>query len=166
MTNPYADDLGTRDAVAALAETPERIRTIVAGMREEDFSRSYGAGKWTAAQLLDNLAKTEMIFGLRIRMALTTPGYVVQPFDQDAILAREGRHTGRESFETYYALRRWTLPLYRSLTPDERDRRFTHPEHGEINIEYLLAVLAGHERHHAAHLEQVARVLTSPTPTP
>jgi uncharacterized damage-inducible protein DinB len=156
MKNPYEQELDTRDPLAALGETPERIRALVVRMRNEDFRRSYGAGKWSAVQLLDHLAQEEMMFGMRMRMALTVPGYVVQPFDQDAFLAREGPHTGWEAFDAYYTLRRWNLPLYRSLTPEDRERRFTHPERGEMKVADLLSLLAGHEIHHLAHLEQIA----------
>lgn len=157
MKNPYEQALGTRDVLTSLEQTPERIRTLVAGMREEDFGRSHEAGKWTVGQLLDHLAQTEVIFGTRVRMALITPGYVVQPFDQDKMMAREGHHTGRESFEAYDALRRWNLPLYRSLSPEDREHRFTHPERGEMKVADLLSTLAGHELHHLTQIEQAAR---------
>ncbi len=154
MKNPYEQDLGARDVLAALRDTPERIRAVVGGMHAADFARTYGDGKWTVGQLLTHLAQAEMIFGQRIRMALTTPGYVVQPFDQDTWMAREANGAGSEAFDAYYALRRWNLLLYRSLSREERDRRFKHPERGEIDVENLLATLAGHELHHLAHLEQ------------
>ncbi len=153
MPNPYARDLGSRDALESLSQTPERIRALVGRMREEEFDQSYAAGKWTVTQLLDHLAEAEIIFGVRVRMALTTPNYVVQPFDQDKMLGREGRHTGREAFDAYYTLRRWNLPLFRGLTPQDLDIRFTHPEHGEMKVGDLLALLAGHELHHLPHLE-------------
>jgi hypothetical protein len=31
-----------------------------------------------------------------------------------------------------------------------------HPERGELKVEDLLAMLAGHELHHVAHLEAIA----------
>ncbi len=153
MPVPYAHDLGTRDPLQSLSETPERIRALVGRLREEDFDRSYAAGKWTMTQLLDHLAEAEIIFGVRVRMALTTPGYVVQLFDQDKMLGREGRHTGREAFDAYYALRRWNLPLFRGLAPADLDIRFMHPEHGEMKVGDLLALLAGHELHHLPQME-------------
>lgn len=153
MKNPYEQALGARDVLTSLRETPERIRALVGGMEPADFRRSHGEGKWTAGQLLTHLAQAELMFGGRIRMALTAPGYVVQPFDQDRMMAREIRHTGGEAFDAYYALRRWNLVLYRSLSPEERERRFTHPERGELKVEDLLAMLAGHELHHLAQLE-------------
>lgn len=154
MKNPYEQALGNRDVLSSLTETPERIRALVGGMHPDDFARSHAAGKWTAGQLLNHLAQTEMVFGVRIRMALTTAGYVVQPFDQDKMMARESGHAGGEAFDAYYALRRWNLSLYRSLSPEERRRRFTHPERGELTVEDLLSTLAGHELHHLAQLER------------
>jgi uncharacterized damage-inducible protein DinB len=154
--NPYQRDLGDRDAVAALAENVERIRRLVGGMRDDDFERAYGSGKWTATQILDHLAQTEMVFGLRLRMALTVPNYVVQVFDQDKFMAREPKRSGRQAFEAYYALRRFNLPLYASLSPEERQRVFTHPERGPMNAGDLVAMIAGHELHHMPHLEQIA----------
>jgi uncharacterized damage-inducible protein DinB len=156
MKNPYEQALGTRDALTSLQNTPERIRALVGGMSEEGFRRSHAAGKWTVGQLLDHLALAEMMFAMRMRMALTTPGYVVQPFDQDAMMALEGKPTGREAFEAYYALRRWNLPFYRGLSPDQLERRFTHPERGELKVGDLLATLAGHELHHLAQIEQAS----------
>ena len=154
MSHPYVQALGGRDPLAALQETPERIRALVAGMHEEDFARSYAAGKWSVAQLLEHLAQSEMMFAVRMRMALTAPAYVVQPFDQDRMMAREGKHTGREAFDFYYALRRWNLPLYRSLSAEDRERRFTHPEYGEMKVEDLLSQIAGHELHHLPQIER------------
>ncbi len=154
MKNPYEHDLGARDVLTALRETPERIRALVGGMSPADFKRTYGEGKWTVGQLLTHLAQAEVIFAQRIRMALTTPGYVVQPFDQDKMMAREAGSGGGEAFDAYYALRRWNLVLYRTLSREERERRFTHPERGEINVEDLLVTTAGHELHHLAQLEQ------------
>jgi uncharacterized damage-inducible protein DinB len=157
MMNPYARDLGTKDAIVALGETPERIRRLVSGMQEADFQRAYGPDKWTAAQLIEHIAEAEMIFSLRVRMALTHPDYVVQPYDQDKFLAREPKRSGREAFEVYDAVRRWNLPLYRSVTATERALTFKHPERGQLTVGDLLDTLAGHELHHLAQLEQIAR---------
>ncbi len=152
MKNPYEQALGSRDVLAALQDTPERLKTLVAGMREEDFERSYAPGKWTIRQVLDHLAQMELMFAMRVRMALTTPGYVVQPIDQDRFMEREARHSGREAFDTYYALRRWNLPLYRSLSGEDRNRRFAHPQFGEMTVWDILQMVAGHELHHLAQL--------------
>jgi hypothetical protein len=57
-------------------------------MAPGDFARCYAPGKWDARRILVHLAHTEMAFGLRLRMALVTTHYVVQPFDQDGWMTR------------------------------------------------------------------------------
>ena len=156
-TNPYAAALGDRDTLAALIETPERIAAIVAGFTPGQYASSYAPGKWSAAELFLHLAQTELAFGMRVRMALTSDHYVVQPFDQDAWMARERPASGPEAFQAYYALRQFNLPLYRSLSADDRQRRLTHPERGEMVVQMILDAQAGHELHHLKHFETIAK---------
>lgn len=156
--NLYAKDLGDRDVLTALAETPERLRQIVGRLTDDELDRAYGPAKWTARQIIDHLAQTEMVYGMRLRMALSTIDYVVQPFDQDKFMSREPRHDSREAFETFYTLRKYNLPLYRSLTKEERVIPFLHPERGQMTVWELPATLAGHDLHHLQHLEQIAGV--------
>jgi hypothetical protein len=154
--NPYAADLGERDLKTALVETPERLRTIVEAMAPADFGRSYAPGKWTATQLLVHLAQCELVFNVRVRMALSADAYVVQPFDQDAWMSRDPLADGLAAFRGYYALRQISLPLYRSLTPSELSKGLTHPERGPMALQGILEVMAGHELHHVPHFEVIA----------
>lgn len=154
--NPYGKNLGDRDTMRALADTPERLRAVAERMTPAQFATSYAPGKWTAEQLFLHLAQTELAFSLRVRMAITTDAYVVQPFDQDVWLRREPASGGIEAARAYYAIRQFSLPLYRSLTPAERATRLMHPERGEMYVEWILESLAGHELHHLAHVELIA----------
>jgi len=154
--NPYGKALGDRDTMRALADTPERLRAIAEAMTAAQFAGSYAPGKWTAEQLFLHLAQTELAFGLRVRMAITSDAYVVQPFEQDDWLRREPGSGGLEAARAYYALRQFNLPLYRSLTPAERAKRFHHPERGDMCVEWILELIAGHELHHLAHFEIIA----------
>jgi hypothetical protein len=155
--NPYGADLGDMDVMRALADTPERLRSLAERLTPAQFARSYAPGKWTAAQLFVHLAQVELTFSLRVRMALTSEAYVVQPFEQDDWLVREPAMPGLEAFRGYYAMRQFNLPLYRSLTPAERRRGLTHPERGPMVVEWILESLAGHERHHLPHFEAIAK---------
>jgi hypothetical protein len=155
--NPYGAALGDMDVMRALADTPERLRSLAERMTPEQHVKSYAPGKWTGARLFQHLAHTELAFNLRVRMAITAEAYVVQPFDQDAWMAREPLTAGLDAFRGYYAMRQFNLPLYRSLTPAERRRTFVHPERGSMIVEWILEMLAGHERHHLAHIEIIAR---------
>jgi DinB superfamily len=155
-TNPYHADLAGRDAISAMRETPARIEAIVAHMTEADLARSYAPGKWTAAQLLVHLAQAELALTVRARMALTEPNYVAQPFDQDRWLEREAAGDGRTALAAYLAMRRLNLQLFSSLSEAARATTFDHPEYGQLTVQWLLEMIAGHELHHVVHFEAIA----------
>lgn len=154
--NPYAASLGNREPLSALAETPTRIQELVVAVGPPGLSRSYAPGKWSGAQLLVHLAQTEVAFGLRVRMALTTKDYVVQPFDQDAWMAREQATEPDVALATYKCLRGLNLALFRRLSAEERRIAFTHPERGRQNVQDIIEMLAGHELHHLGQFEVIA----------
>ena len=154
--NPYAADLAGAEPVQSMEETSRRIEAIVRGWTPEMFERSYAAGKWSARQLLTHLVHAEMIFGERIRFALTKPDYVVVPFDQDEWIKVENTVDGPSALAAYLGLRRMNVAFFRSLTPDQRRHQFTHPERGVITVEWILVALAGHDRHHLPQFEAIA----------
>ena len=86
--------LGDLEPVAAMRRNADRVRALVGSWTPEQFERTYAPGKWTARQILTHLAHTEMALGTRARMALSTPNYTAQPFDQDRWVARESRSSG------------------------------------------------------------------------
>ena len=158
IANPYGADLGDRIPLEALAETPEKLRRLVAAWSDEDFERTYAAGKWSFRKILVHLAQTEIIVQGRFRHALTTDGYVVQPFDQDLFMAVEPATNGDAALEAYVCLRRFALPLIDRLRAAELAKRFRHPDHGEISVAWLLAWWAGHERRHLGQVERIADI--------
>lgn len=99
--NPYAAHLGSLDPLDALGETPVRIRELVGRWSPADLERSYAPGKWSVRQILIHLAQTELALGARIRFALGTPGYVAQPFAQDAWLPLDDRLDAGTALDAY-----------------------------------------------------------------
>jgi hypothetical protein len=151
--NPYAPDLGDRDPVASLAETPERYLALVGRWTPEMFERPYAPGKWTARQVLIHLAQAELMVQPRVRLALTSPAYVVQPFEQDDVLALERDVDAQTALQMYASLRRFALPFFRSLTPQQLAVTCTHPQMGTLDVRWFLVMLAGHELRHLRQLE-------------
>ena len=154
--NPYGKYVEGRDLLASLDETSKRIELLVRGWTPEMFDRSYAPGKWSARQLLTHLLHTEIVFGDRIRFALTTPDYVVVPFDQDDWMKVENTIDAASALAAYSSLRRVNLAFFRSLTPAQRTRKMQHPERGEIDVNWIITALAGHDRHHLPQFEAIA----------
>ena len=153
--NPYGADLGDRDPFDALGETPFRIESLVRSWTAPDFERSYAPGKWSARKILVHLAQTELALPTRARFALAEDGYVAQSFDQDLWMPLDDGIDARTALGAYLALRKMNLGMWRRLTADQRARRFTHPEFGELSVEWIAAQMAGHDIHHLKQFERI-----------
>jgi len=153
---PYASDLDGHDPIASLVDVSARIVDLVDPWTDAQFERSYEPGKWTARQLLLHLVHCETIFTDRIRFALTHPGYVITPFDQDPWMALDPGADARSAIAAYVGLRGLTLSLLRALTPQQRETGLTHPEFGAWTVNHIITALAGHERHHLPQFERIA----------
>jgi hypothetical protein len=153
---PYTNDLGGREPIAALRETTSKIGAIAGGWSVADFERSYAPGKWSARQLLIHLAQTELALGTRARMALTTPNYAAQSFNQDEWIARDATLGGRAALDAFLALAVMNAALFASLSPADRETTLTHPEYGSLTVDWIVHQMAGHQIHHLRQLEAIS----------
>jgi len=153
--NPYADALGSRNPLEALADTPLRIEALVLGWPADRWERSYAPGKWSARQVIVHLAQIELALTTRVRFAASQDGYVAQPLDQDAWMPLDDHADGPTALAAYLALRRLNVAMFKGMTPAQRQRTFTHPEYGQLTPEWVAAQLAGHDLHHLKQLEMV-----------
>ena len=140
-----------------MRETAERLHAFTSGWVPADFDRRYAPGKWSAGQIVTHLAHTELVFGLRVRMALTEPDYVVQPFDQDKWIEREAASDGSEAVDSFLALAAMNLAFFGSLSPADRAVPMSHPERGPITVDWIIHLSAGHQIHHVKQLEEIGR---------
>jgi DinB superfamily len=153
---PYSDLLSARDPLAVLAETPRRIEEMVRGWDGPRWGVSYAAGKWSAAQLMLHLAHDEIGWGNRVRLAVTQDRYVAHPYDGGAWVEVESPSSPDVAPAAFAALRRLNVALYGRLTPSQKDRPISHPEYGQITVEWIIRVLAGHDLHHLQQLNAIA----------
>ena len=152
-TTPYTPELDGRDPLLAMRDSIPAVANAVAGWTSEQFERPHAPGKWTARQVLIHLAQTELALGARARMALTTPNFQAQSFDQDAWLARERGVSGPDAVNVFVALATLNLALYASLAQAERQITLTHTEYGALTVDWIIYQQAGHQVHHLRQLQ-------------
>jgi len=173
-TTPYTADLADREPIAAMRETAARIRALIGDWRPDQFDRSYAPGKWDARQILTHLAQSEMALGYRARMAITTPNYAAQSFDQDrwmavepggpggAGLPAEARSakvrglSGHDALDAFLGLAAMNIALFASLSDADRAASLSHPEYGSLTVDWIIHQMAGHQIHHLKQLEAIA----------
>ena len=153
--NPYRDDLGSRNPLEALADTPQKIRAIVEQWPADRWEKSYAPGKWSARRVVIHLAQMEIGLPIRVRFAVAQDGYVAQPLDQDAWLAVDDHADGPTALDAYIALRRLNVAMFKNLSPAQRQRTFKHPEYGDLTADWVAAQIAGHDIHHLKQLQEI-----------
>jgi hypothetical protein len=151
--NPYAAHLGSRDALEAFADTPFRIEDLLSRWTDDQFEQTYAPGKWSFRKVLVHLAQTELALGTRMRFALTEDGYRAQNFSQDAWLPLDAGADARTALAVYTTLRRMNVAMVRASSPEQRERRFEHPEYGTLTVGWVIAQMAGHDIHHLKQFE-------------
>ncbi len=160
-THPYAQLLADRDPLAVLAETQEKIPAIAQKLGPEGLKRSYGPGKWTAAQVLTHLADAEIAFGFRVRQIVAEPEMPIQPFDENKWAAHYDRADGAQAAQTFKVRRAFNLALFRQLTKEELQRAAKHPDRGPEKADTVIRILAGHTLNHLAQLEKIVAGLAA-----
>ena len=164
-TTPYTADLAAREPIGAMRDTVLRLRALVGDWRADQFKRTYAPGKWDARQILTHLAQTEIALGYRARMALTTPGYAAQPFDQDRWMSIEagaggagesGGLSGAEALDAFLGVAAMNIALFASFSEADRALTLSHPEYGSLTVDWIIHQMAGHQIHHLRQLETIA----------
>jgi hypothetical protein len=155
VTN-YSKDLGDREPLAAMRDSIARMISLTRGWTVADFERPYAPGKWTARQVVIHLAQTDLALGVRARMALATPNYTAQAFDQDVWLRRETRLSGPDAIAALAGISRMNVALFETLSSADRETAMAHPEYGSITVDWIIYTIAGHQIHHLAQLADLS----------
>src|SRR5580765_2735542 len=116
---PYSKDLGDREPIGAMRDSLGRYQRLLSWTPAQ-FERSYAPGKWTARQILIHLAQSDLALGNRARMALSTPNYAAQPFNQDEWLKRESGLGAREALDVFVALATMNRAFFAGLSTADR----------------------------------------------
>jgi uncharacterized damage-inducible protein DinB len=145
--------LDRNNAIAVLAELPEQLRNAVEGLDSAQLATPYREGGWTVRQLVHHVADSHINAYTRIKLALTEDWPTIKPYDEKTWAALHDSAAPVEwSLELIESLHaRWVM-LLQSLTDEQWNRGYRHPESGEITVELAALMYAWHSRHHVAHI--------------
>lgn len=121
-------------------------------------------GKWSACEITQHLADSEMRGALRLRQLLTEENAQIQNYDQDAYATRfryNQRTDIRPALDAVRGARQTTAQLIALMTDDDWARSGHHPEHGAYTPEDWLRIYAAHAHGHAAQIDRLREALGS-----
>ncbi|KIL39652.1 metal-dependent hydrolase [Gordoniibacillus kamchatkensis] len=149
-----ADAVQLASWIADIAALPERLRAAVQGLSAEQLDTPYRPGGWTVRQVVHHVADSHMNSFTRFKLALTENNPTIKPYDEAAWAELDdGRIADPAlSLALLDALHsRWTQ-LLRSMTPQQFERTFHHPENGPQPLARATGLYAWHGKHHTAHI--------------
>jgi len=156
--NPYASDLGAREARDVVETTPLELHRLAGRIGHGRMTAPRAPGKWSPRDILAHLADCEIAFGFRLRQTLAEDRHVMQPFDQDKWARPYASLEAKAALAAFEALRNWNVALLKTVTPDQMGKQVNHPERGDMTFRTIVETMAGHDLHHIKQLEEVAGV--------
>lgn len=157
---PYYGRYIDRVPAGDIARTLEECARETAALLQTELARAradhrYGPGKWSVKEVLGHVMDAERVFAyrmLRFGRADTTP---LPSFDENAWApaGEFGARSLESLLEEFLAVRNATLRLVRGLPESAWTRRGVASDF-EMSVRALAHVIAGHELHHRAILEQ------------
>lgn len=148
----------TRDDRKALIDTiaaaPARMRAAVAGLSDSQLDTPYRDGGWTLRQVVHHVPDSHLNAYIRLKLALTETAPVIKPYDEAAWAALDDtRATPVEvSLTLLESLHERWVTLLRSMRDEDFARTLVHPDHGTMNLDWLVQLYAWHSLHHVAHV--------------
>ena len=139
----------------------EEVSRSLEGFPEESLSAHPLPGKWSAREIVQHLADSEMNSAIRLRKLLTEENPQIQGYDQEDY-ARRLRYNERDMAPALDALRgarATTAQLIDQMTDADWARQGTHTESGRYTAEDWLRIYADHAHNHAAQIRRLREAL-------
>jgi uncharacterized damage-inducible protein DinB len=146
-----------RDEFISIIESaPSVLRKTVSGLVGDQLDALYR--NWSIRQIVHHLSDSHVHAYTRFKFALTEDCPTIKPYDESTWAATIDSRTG--DIQVPLALieglhARWVQVL-RSLTPEQFQRSFHHPEYNQtVRLSESLCLYAWHCRHHTAQIQWI-----------
>jgi hypothetical protein len=144
------------EQIETLRLLPSRLRGAIEGLDDARLDTPYRDGGWTVRQVVHHFADSHANSYVRFKLALTEESPTIKPYDE-AAWARlpDSRMPVEPSLLFIDGLHSRWVSLLRSMTEDDFERVFNHPERGRMTLGSNLALYDWHSRHHTAHITRL-----------
>jgi len=151
----------TSQEISALIQSielaPAKIEEVFKKLSQAQLETQYRPGGWTARQILHHISDSHMNAYIRFKWTLTEDAPTIKAYNEKAWAETyEIKQDPALSVALLKALHAKWVTLLRSLTPEDLQRSFVHPESGKhFKLDRLIALYAWHGEHHLGHLRLI-----------
>jgi hypothetical protein len=141
----------------------EEVVNSLEGFPDDQLSAHPLSGKWSAREIVQHLADSEMNSAIRLRRLLAEDRPVIHAYDQDDY-ARRLKYNEREmepALESLRSSRSTTAQLLAQMSDEDWKREGWHPESGLYSAEIWLKIYAAHAHNHAAQIQRLKEAINN-----
>lgn len=142
--------------IRTIADTPKNLSDALRGITDKELDTPYREGGWTVRQVVHHLPDSHMNAFIRMKLALTANSPTVTAYDEDEwAKLPDAQIPIAPSVTLLTALHERWVKLLEAMKPADFEKTVTHPEHGPITVDFLLALYSWHGPHHVGHVKLV-----------
>ena len=151
---PHLIELSIED----IASFPVKLENEVSDLSESQLDTPYRPGGWTVRQVVHHCADSHMNSLIRFKLALTEDKPLIKPYFEDRWAELPDTRTMEiaPALQLLHGLHSKWVYLLKSLTAEQLQREFIHPEHNkEYTLKLSIILYAWHCNHHLAHITRL-----------
>ena len=150
-----------RELIAKYAAGYDEVVNALEGFPADKLIAHPIAGKWSAAEIVQHLADSEMTSAIRLRRLLVEDKPVIQGYDQDLFATRllYNERDIAPAMEAFRGARATTTQLLERMSDADWRREGTHTESGHYTAEDWLRIYAAHAHGHADQIRRLRAAL-------
>ncbi|NWF71011.1 MAG: putative metal-dependent hydrolase [Chloroflexi bacterium] len=134
---------------------PAQLEALVRPLSDAQLEMRESPHEWSVRQIVHHLADSHLNTMARFKLPLTEEQPTIRPYDQDkwAQLADYALPL-ESSLRILRGLHERFVALLNSLTPEQWQRPLRHPDSGELVVEDVARIYAGHGLDHIAQIRR------------
>jgi hypothetical protein len=140
--------------IDTIASFPLQLADALASMTEAQIDTPYRPDGWTIRQVAHHCADSHINAFTRFKLTLTEQNPTVKSYEEQ-LWALGADYTGdvNTSIGILKNLHKRWVQLLQSMTPEQYERTYTHPQTGkQHNLAYMLSLYSWHCKHHLGHV--------------
>jgi hypothetical protein len=140
--------------IAQLESLPRDLKQALAQLPQGGLDTPYRQGGWTARQVVHHLADSHLNAYTRIKLALTEDQPAIKTYEEQLWAEMpDGKSADpAPSLAILDGVHQRLTILLNSLSTEQFAKTATHPQWGQMSVDFLVQLYAWHCRHHVAHV--------------
>jgi hypothetical protein len=152
-----------QELISQYAAGYDEVAKSLDGFPSDEMTAHPIPGKWSACEIVQHLADSEMTSAIRLRLLLVEDRPVIHGYDQDAFAVRlnYNKRDIAPALDALRAARMTTVQLLKIMSDEDWKREGEHTESGRYTAEDWLKIYAAHAHNHAAQIRRLNEAINA-----